>query len=499
MVEGVNNLISQMQGGTGKKASASDAGSGGFEALLAILLGQGFNFPGNNMPGLEGVLSAEAGSQGANGNTPDMLNMLDSFNLLTANGQSSTMEIMQLISSLTGGGEGNFPQNMAGLGGDIGSMQGMDADDMLLDALIETAAEADEQQALAGSETAVQVSDGQAQNTSANEMGLSSYTLPYTAEMPVDSDKAADGIPAVQASNVSGAKSESIAQENTAQSMSAGTAEDKFTGIQADTAKTNAEIENMLAQNSGYDNLQYIIQKPEVIKLMKSFQPSEPVNAKTDKKTLGEGSGKQGVDGKSAAVSLEKNADLPVEMGSKNKSDDKAPGDGRQALQFMADGTRTAESVAQADFRQLSQPNIKDAVMSQIYDKIKVLNNKDVSEIQVNLKPDELGQVTIKLVMDRGVLVGKILVESNQVKSLIESNIPQIKENLKNQNLNVAEFTVSANLGQDNQTGYQYQGFSDRWHVLERKFHTMSDVPGEHIEQAAARAAYSTGKLNLLA
>lgn len=527
MVEGVNNLISLIQGGTGKKTAGSDADSGGFEALLAILLGQSFNFPGNNMSGLEGMLSAEDMAQSANGGIPDMLNILDSLNLLTANGQRNSMEIKQLISSLTGDGEANFPPDMAELIDDTGNVQGMDVDDMLLDVLIETAEEADKQQVLEEPEAAAQASPKKAQNSSANanEMEPSSYALPDTAEAPVDTGKTTDSMPAVQYSNVPHnvpgvknaepdggasaeaasvpAKFDSGAQISAIQSNTAGMTEDKYTNIQDDAANTNDRIENLRVQKSDYDNEQYIIQRPEVIKLMKSFQTSEPVNTKVDKKTLGETFGKQDVNGKTVAASPEKNVDLPVEMSSKNETDDKASDDGRQALQLMADSTKTAESVSQdtqVDFKQqLSQPNTKDSVMNQIYDKIKVLNSKDVSEIQVNLKPDELGQVTIKLVMDKGVLVGKILVESNQVKSLIESNVPQIKENLKNQNLNVAEFTVSANLNQDNQTGYQYQGFSGRWHVLERRFHTMSSVPEEHIEQTAARAAYSTGKLNLLA
>jgi flagellar hook-length control protein FliK len=50
--------------------------------------------------------------------------------------------------------------------------------------------------------------------------------------------------------------------------------------------------------------------------------------------------------------------------------------------------------------------------------------------------------------MDKGMLTGKITVENSYIKSLIESNLPQIKESLKNQDFNVSGFTVSVGLGE---------------------------------------------------
>jgi flagellar hook-length control protein FliK len=91
----------------------------------------------------------------------------------------------------------------------------------------------------------------------------------------------------------------------------------------------------------------------------------------------------------------------------------------------------------------------KSNVMDQIYDKIRSETGKDYSELHVKLKPEELGDVAIKLVMEKGVLTAKILVEDTLVKAMIESNLPDLKEQLKSQNINVSDFSVSLNLEND--------------------------------------------------
>jgi flagellar hook-length control protein FliK len=92
----------------------------------------------------------------------------------------------------------------------------------------------------------------------------------------------------------------------------------------------------------------------------------------------------------------------------------------------------------------------RDSILEQIYDRIKVISKDDFSELRLNLKPDELGEVAIKLVMDKGNLAARITVDNSYVKDLIESNIPKIRENLKDQNVDVSSFNVSVGGNQEN-------------------------------------------------
>lgn len=137
----------------------------------------------------------------------------------------------------------------------------------------------------------------------------------------------------------------------------------------------------------------------------------------------------------------------------------------------------------------------KEDILNQIYDKIKVTSGKDMSELHLNLKPEELGEVSIKLVMEKGMMTGRILVENSHVKHLIESNLPQIKDSLKSQNSNISGFSVSVGLKQD---GQQYnQNFShNRW------AHKGSSYSRGNFQEAAMEAvtgAVNNGALNILA
>ena len=103
----------------------------------------------------------------------------------------------------------------------------------------------------------------------------------------------------------------------------------------------------------------------------------------------------------------------------------------------------------------------KSTVMDQLYDKIKAEAGRDYTELHVKLKPEELGNVAIKLVMEKGVLTAKIFVEDTLVKAMIESNLPDLKEQLKNQNIDVSDFSVSLNLENNEMLNKGFQNGSE--------------------------------------
>ncbi len=137
----------------------------------------------------------------------------------------------------------------------------------------------------------------------------------------------------------------------------------------------------------------------------------------------------------------------------------------------------------------------RDSILEQIYDRIKVISKDDFSELRLNLKPDELGEVAIKLVMDKGNMAARITVDNSYVKDLIESNIPKIRENLKNQNVEVSSFNVSVGGNQEN--FLNNKNYSGNAYVPGRKL-TFLKGGKIGVDQIPKQAANSSVGLNLL-
>lgn len=150
--------------------------------------------------------------------------------------------------------------------------------------------------------------------------------------------------------------------------------------------------------------------------------------------------------------------------------------------------TRTVQKGAEQ-----SIPVNKDDILNQVYDKIKVLNNDSSPELHISLKPDELGDVSIKLVMEKGAINARITVENSSIKNIMDTSTPQIKEHLKEQNVNVSNISVYVGTGEkENDSGGNFQQY--RW----------QQHKGRHYKNAApavkaGESQYLGGVLNLLA
>lgn len=92
-------------------------------------------------------------------------------------------------------------------------------------------------------------------------------------------------------------------------------------------------------------------------------------------------------------------------------------------------------------------PVTKTEVINQVIEKAKVVITGDKSEMVMDLKPDSLGKLSLKVVTERGMVVAQFVAESQQVKQILESNMQLLKDTLEKQGLAVQEFSVS--VGQD--------------------------------------------------
>ncbi|WP_425449189.1 flagellar hook-length control protein FliK [Dethiothermospora halolimnae] len=125
------------------------------------------------------------------------------------------------------------------------------------------------------------------------------------------------------------------------------------------------------------------------------------------------------------------------------------------------DNLKTIEKSGQFE-KVIEESNIKNnlekyEVIKQISDKIKVDFNKDNPEIKIRLKPNFLGEVSLKMELDKGNIIAKAFVEDGNIKQLIESNLDQLKTTLKEQGIEISEFDVS--VGKDDTSDHRGQQF----------------------------------------
>ncbi len=82
-------------------------------------------------------------------------------------------------------------------------------------------------------------------------------------------------------------------------------------------------------------------------------------------------------------------------------------------------------------------------IIDQITKKSKIITNKDNSSIQMQLEPEHLGKLTLKVVLERGILSAKFIAENDEVKTAIEENMEELKKNLSEQGINIQSLSVS--------------------------------------------------------
>lgn len=88
-----------------------------------------------------------------------------------------------------------------------------------------------------------------------------------------------------------------------------------------------------------------------------------------------------------------------------------------------------------------------ETVMEQITDRLQSVVRSGASEVRIQLRPESLGEVTIRIRMDGDVVLTKIEVQNQQVKEIMERNLPMLKDALAQQNITAGSFDVQVNNG----------------------------------------------------
>ena len=117
----------------------------------------------------------------------------------------------------------------------------------------------------------------------------------------------------------------------------------------------------------------------------------------------------------------------------------------KQALTSENVQKQYTESVQQAKQATQTQqmPQLEREVLSQIVNKAAYVMGENRQEMMISLKPEYLGNMSMKISTHNGVVTAEFIAESQQVKYLLESNMQFLKDSLEKQGMIVDEFSVS--------------------------------------------------------
>ncbi|SFL72162.1 flagellar hook-length control protein FliK [Pelosinus propionicus] len=110
---------------------------------------------------------------------------------------------------------------------------------------------------------------------------------------------------------------------------------------------------------------------------------------------------------------------------------------------------KNESQVTVSNGKQVIQQPVKDSyhVASQIVDQARLISGQKNTEMIIQLKPEHLGELTLKVTVESGVVSASFHSNNNEVRNIIEASLPQLKQELSNQGLKIDNVDVYAGLG----------------------------------------------------
>ena len=95
-------------------------------------------------------------------------------------------------------------------------------------------------------------------------------------------------------------------------------------------------------------------------------------------------------------------------------------------------------------------------VMEQVISNMRFEAQGSLAEIRIQLKPDHLGEVNLRVATINGIVVAQFVAENQRVKEIIEAGFNQLRDALEEQGINVSDIEVSVGNGQnDNEFSFE--------------------------------------------
>ena len=108
-------------------------------------------------------------------------------------------------------------------------------------------------------------------------------------------------------------------------------------------------------------------------------------------------------------------------------------------------------------------------IPNQIIQQTKVIKGIEDTQMVIKLKPEHLGELTLKFVLDKGAVSASFHSDNQQVRNIIESSLVQLKQELADQGIKISHMGVYAGLGDLLSNGPQEQRQSQQAKTKNRK------------------------------
>jgi flagellar hook-length control protein FliK len=140
-----------------------------------------------------------------------------------------------------------------------------------------------------------------------------------------------------------------------------------------------------------------------------------------------------------------------------------------------------------------SYKTIDESVMNQISQKMHSAIRAGVSEVKIQLWPESLGEVKLRIRVEGDIVVAKIQVESQQVKQIVESNLQSLKDSLSEHNLQAGSFDVNVGNGWGKQPGEAEESGRDGHNVVSASSSGEEQQSGTAVD-VAVKSGQETGR-----
>ncbi len=129
----------------------------------------------------------------------------------------------------------------------------------------------------------------------------------------------------------------------------------------------------------------------------------------------------------------------------KQNSDDSKPRANENVTQFTQTVTDTIKETfaERVDEAPVSYVTDTDSIMEQVTESLKLTMKEDMTEMEMELHPASLGNVKVQVASKDGVITANFTTQNESVRAALESQIVQLKEQMNEQGLKVAEVEVT--------------------------------------------------------
>lgn len=135
-------------------------------------------------------------------------------------------------------------------------------------------------------------------------------------------------------------------------------------------------------------------------------------------------------------------------------------------------------------------------LMNRITEKIRITLNENKSEVVMNLKPEFLGKLTVKLEFRENTIAGKFIVDNVYAEKAVKDGLAQLKVAFQNMGMEVSHFDVSLTGGQNpsaRQADFHASAGTDGF----RTEKTDPVSAGESVAQVYDRAGWIAQNVNI--